>query len=707
MDFDSALHRRIQDEVRTRPVADDRGEDFRPSELTDPAAMLWYMLYPVDSEGLSEAERKEVRKDKETLWLVVDGKHDMDDSEKRKLNVMRFVLESLVASFVPDGMYDPDERDENYESFKASFREALPRTLSSLDRLFHRALSRINPRYDPERLNKNRVGDIKEALHERFTLKYPIVLPARIDPRSLPFVVFSEANTLYPPLSFSDWVADFDASFIRNQPWPGETKDTFSLGIAETRLTLTSVARRDGARRDEKEARRGGGEIVGKIDWPSRQSSIEEVHVVPAREEKQEREERVWDSSGFADEMLSQEGIGGDLWPQTPFLERLRSFPRNGRTVDRIVLFVAKFGANLRKSVSRNKKVPNLPNHLLALFIVMKNNIFPTKDPDERLTNQRRSRKGNPDIAKSEQKVFWDGMKLDDYIVAFFSLGKEARKKHLDFFFDGWYRRTFSSLDAVIQLNERSDLVFGRARSREGAPTSVEMDYDLFLDFVSQIEFTVQGGAAENATAGVSAFTPDCFRHIRQEEDTRLTVGRGPHLLRRPEGGAGVGGFKVYCYKSGLSWAQTFCLSFAVAFDNGLREFRNRLGDPLVEVLEFRRAIVDNALVDAFVRGVYIKSFADKAMGVAAKEVHGEPARLGPGQEPGMGQMWNTGDSTAMIGLLQAKVDLVKLIAGQIVRFDRYSGTERPSAMERAEKSETKKKLVKEIKKLLAEVENM
>jgi hypothetical protein len=57
-----------------------------------------------------------------------------------------------------------------------------------------------------------------------------------------------------------------------------------------------------------------------------------------------------------------------------------------------------------------------------------------------------------------------------------------------------------------------------------------------------------------------------------------------------------------------------------------------------------------------------------------------------------------------MIGLLQAKVDLVKLIAGQIVRFDRYSGAKRPSG---AEKSETKRKIVLEIKKILAEVEKM
>jgi hypothetical protein len=685
MDFDSELHRRIQNEVRTVPVPDARSEDFRPSELTDPAALLWYMLYPVDDEGLSPAQREDVKKDKETLWLVVDGKHDMDDSEKRKLNVMRFVLESLVASFVPDGMYDPEEQDANYESFKESFRASLPRTLSALDRLFDRALSRINPRYDPVRLNKNRVGDIKEALHERFTLKYPVVLPKRLDPRSPPFVVFSEANTLYPPLAFSDWVADFDASFIRNQPWSGQTADSFSLDIAETRLALTSEARRGGANG-----------IVGRITWPTPQSSIEEVHVVPAREEKVGREERVWDSSGFADEMLSQEGVS---WPQTPFLERLRSFPRNGRTVDRIVTFVGRFGDRLRTSI-RSK---NLPNHLLALFIVMKNNIFPTKDPAERLANQRRSRKGNPDVAKSEQKVFWDGMTLDVYIAAFFSLPPAARKVHLDFFFDGWYRRTFSSLDAVIQLNERSDLVFGRARSREG-PTSVDSDYELFLDFVSQIEFTVQGGAEENATAGVSAFTPGCFRHIRQEEDTRSTVGRGPHLLRIPGGG----GFKVYCYKSGLSWAQTFCLSFAVAFDNGLIEYRKSLlqAPEFADAPEFRRAIVDNALVDAFVRAVYIKSFADKAMGVAAKKLHGEPARLGPGQEPGRGHMWNTGDSTAMIGLLQAKVDLVKLIAGQIVRFDRYSGAKR-TERSGAKRTETKKKLVEEIKKILAEVENM
>jgi hypothetical protein len=127
MDFDSELHRRIQGERFVPPVPDARGEDFRPSELADPAAMLWYMLYPVDDEGLSPAQREEVKIDKETLWLVVDGKHDMDDSEKRKLNVMRFVLESLVGTFVPDGMYDDEERDAVYESFKEKFRAAMPR----------------------------------------------------------------------------------------------------------------------------------------------------------------------------------------------------------------------------------------------------------------------------------------------------------------------------------------------------------------------------------------------------------------------------------------------------------------------------------------------------------------------------------------------------------------------------------------------------
>jgi hypothetical protein len=682
MDFDSELHRRIQGERFVPPVPDARGEDFRPSELADPAAMLWYMLYPVDDEGLSPAQREEVKIDKETLWLVVDGKHDMDDSEKRKLNVMRFVLESLVGTFVPDGMYDDEERDAVYESFKEKFRAAMPRSVAGLERLFDRALSRINARYDPVRLNKNRVGDIKEALHERFTLKYPIVLPKRIDPRSLPFVVFSEANTLYPPLSFSDWVADFDASFIRNQPWTGPTAESFSLDISGTTLTLTNA-----------------GGIVGRIG--NFNSGINEIHVVPAREEKEERAERVWDSSGFADEMLSQEGV---RWEQTPFLDRLRRFPRNGRTVDRIVTFVGRFGDRLRDSVralqtKRKIRDTNLPNHLIALFVVMKNNVFPTKEPVERFDGQRRSRKGNPDVAKSEQKVFWDGMTLDAYLARFFDSPVKDRKRHLDFFFDGWYRRTFSSLDAVIQLNERSDLVFGRTKGG-----SVETDYELFLDFVSQIEFTVQGGAAENATAGVSAFTPDCFRHIRREEESRRNVGRGPHLLRRPGGG-----FKVYCYKSGLSWAQAFCLSFVVAFETGLRAHRTSLVEipDLAEEKEFVQAVVDNALVDAFVQGVYIKSFADKAMGVAAKKLHGDPARLGPGQEPGRGQMWNTGDSTAMIGLLQAKVDLVKIIAGQIVRFDRYSGTEK-SGTEKGRPSGTeKRKLISEIKKILTQVEKL
>jgi hypothetical protein len=274
-------------------------------------------------------------------------------------------------------------------------------------------------------------------------------------------------------------------------------------------------------------------------------------------------------------------------------------------------------------------------------------------------------------------------MTLDAYLARFFDSPVKDRKRHLDFFFDGWYRRTFSSLDAVIQLNERSDLVFGRTKGG-----SVETDY------------AAVPGLCE---ARSSSRSREERRRMRRPASrrSRPTVS-GTSAGRRIRGGTSEED-RTFCgYRRRR--VQGLLLQIGVVVGagvlslvrGGVRDRSDGAPHGLVEIpdlaeeKEFVQAVVDNALVDAFVQGVYIKSFADKAMGVAAKKLHGDPARLGPGQEPGRGQTWNTGDSTAMIGLLQAKVDLVKIIAGQIVRFDlvlrgtEKSGTEkgRPSGTE-------------------------
>lgn len=620
------------------------------SILNDPSALLWYILKP-DTTG-----DERIKKDKESLWCVVDGKHDMDDSEKRKLNIMKFIIEYLMDpdSFLFDGMYTQDDKYKQYRSLFCGYMKTMKQQgVPFLTSLFDRALSRINPRYDSVRMNKNRVGDIKDALHERFRITHLF----RPSPNTK---ILSEAHTDYPQFCYSDFSAKFDASFIENLPWNDPNGSSFSSTVNDIKLTLT--------KREH---------ITGEITFLTSKddfftldgqdknyATIHKIHIISARGNEQGAVREARDMIKGASEFESE------MFPSTlseledfPFYQSLYRFPRNGVTLTRIRTFIRQWGGTIRAEVNKNfpGKKPVITDAELALFIIMKNNSFAIKNDDgerdkKRFDNQRRSRKGNPELALVEQKTHPNGMMLVDYIKKYYKLKISDRKVHRNFFFSNWYTKTFSALDSVLQLNEQSDILFGRR--------GVENNYGLFLDYISQIEFTIQGGSNEDAVAGISAFTKDCFRTIDKREDTIRSVSKGPRLLRDLNGD-----FEVYCYKKGLSWAQAYCFAIALAFDNGYKRYllgsvnQDNVSDMLTDIM-----------ADMFKFAVHVKSFADFSMGNAAKSLHGQPRVLEYGQPLDNGYSYNTNDSTSIVGLLQAGVDVIKFGTDKVLRFEPYSG---------------------------------